>query len=128
MIYLLLAASAVCYGPYWWIVPAILAARAACISFLDYVYHYGTRTDELMHASNLRLPAPIALLLLNFNLHGVHHRLPYLPWHALPAAFRDDGDRYDGGYLAAAARQLRGPIPRGALESTIDDRRALSRA
>ncbi len=120
VIYLLLGASMICYGSYWWVVLAMLAARAVCISFLDYVYHYGTRTDELMHARNLRLPSPIAGLLLNFNLHGVHHRRPYLPWHALPAAFRDDGDRYDGDYLAAAVGQLRGPVPRATLAALAE--------
>lgn len=110
IIYLLLAASMACYGAWWWLVPTLLGLRAACISFLDYVYHYGTRTDELLHANNLRLPAALQAVLLNFNLHGVHHRHPQLPWHALPDAFRADGDRFDGGYGAAALRQLGGPI------------------
>lgn len=110
IVYALLAASMACYGARWWLVPVFLGLRAACISFLDYVYHYGTRTDELLHANNLRLPAAVQAVLLNFNLHGVHHRHPQLPWHALPQAFRADGDRFDGGYAAAALRQLHGPI------------------
>ena len=110
VIYLLLGTSLYFYGAYWWVVAAILAMRGFCISFLDYIYHYESRLDELLHADNLHLPRPVAALLLNFNLHGVHHRHPSLPWRALPDAFRRDGDRYHGDYAQAAVRQFRGPI------------------
>lgn len=105
-----LAASLYGYGAYWWLALCLLAGRAACISFLDYIYHYGTRTDQVSHARNLRLPRPFAWLLLHFNLHGVHHRHPRLPWRALPQAFRREGHGYAGSYGPAALAQLRGPI------------------
>lgn len=110
LIVLLLGGSLFAYGAWWWLVPAILAARCICISFLDYVYHYGTPIDRLLHAYNLRLPAPLSAALLNFNLHAVHHRHPSLPWRWLPEAFRAESDDYHSGYGAAALRQLRGPI------------------
>jgi fatty acid desaturase len=118
LIYAALAASAVAYGPYWWMVLAILAARGVAISFLDYIYHYGTGIDRPLHARNLRASPPLATLLLNFNLHGIHHRHPRLPWRALPDAFRNERGSYDGDYLVAALRQLRGPIPIGAVSPT----------
>ena len=111
IVYLLLAASLYAYGAYWWLVLVILAARGFCISFLDYIYHYDTPIDDLAHAYNLSLPRPLALFLLNFNLHGVHHRYPNLPWNGLRQAFERDDDRYHDGYLTATARQLRGPVP-----------------
>ena len=115
LIILLLGSSLYAYGAWWWLLPAILAARCVCISFLDYVYHYGTPIDRLLHAYNLELPAPLSAALLNFNLHAVHHRHPNLPWPWLPEAFEADKDRYHADYVRAAARQLRGPIPLPAL-------------
>lgn len=107
----LYGAGAWAYGADAWILLAALAARGLCISFLDYVYHYASPLDDRLHAYNLRLPTAVQAALLNFNLHGVHHRHPGLPWRALPAAFARDGARFDGGYGAFALRQLRGPLP-----------------
>jgi fatty acid desaturase len=43
-------------------------------------------------------------------LHGIHHRNPAVPWKGLPSVFREHGAVYHGNYLAAAARQLNGPV------------------
>jgi fatty acid desaturase len=60
-----------------------------------------------------------SLLFLNNNLHHVHHKRPDLPWHALPAYYRDHqrellaengGLRYRGGYLEVMRRFWRRPI------------------
>lgn len=110
-----LIASAWLYGSQWWGLIAILGTRTVCISFLDYIYHYGSGVDDVWSAYNLKLPPGVAVFLLNFNLHGVHHRHPRLPWWALPEAFRLEHGRFDGHYVAAALRQLRGPIPLAAL-------------
>lgn len=113
-----LALAAFCYGAHWPLLVALLLARGFLISFLDNVYHYATPVDEVFFARNLRLPAGGAALLLNFNLHGVHHVNPAIPWSDLPEAFELEGGRYQGEYFAAALGQLRGPIavqdlPRG---------------
>ena len=107
-IWLLLGCSFWAYGSWWWLAPLILAVRCICISFLDYVYHYDSPVDRLLHAYNLSLPAPLAGALLNFNLHAVHHRHPNLSWRWLPEAFRMQGDVYHASYLDAALHQLRG--------------------
>jgi fatty acid desaturase len=52
----------------------------------------------------------LATLFLNFNLHGIHHINPAISWINLPHAFEVQGGRYQGGYFAAAFRQLLGPI------------------
>jgi fatty acid desaturase len=98
------------YGSHWPLLAALLAARGFLISFLDNVYHYRTPVNDIFYASNLRLPAPLAALLLNFNLHGVHHQNPAAPWWRLPLLFRDSAQIYHGGYFSAAARQLYGPV------------------
>jgi fatty acid desaturase len=99
-----------CYGASWPLLLILVAARGFLISFLDNIYHYRTPVNDIFYASNLRLPAPLAGLLLNFNLHGTHHRNPAAPWSRLPALFRDRADVYHGGYFSAAARQLCGPV------------------
>ena len=99
-----------CYGEYWPLLLAILGSRGFFISFLDNVYHYRTRVNDIFYASNLWLPAPCAKLLLNFNLHGVHHQNPAVPWNRLPSVFCESVEVYHGNYFSAAARQLNGPV------------------
>jgi fatty acid desaturase len=99
-----------CYGGDWLLLIAVLSARAFLISFLDNVYHYATPVGDIFYARNLRLAAVPAKLLLHFNLHGVHHLNPAIPWIDLPQAFDAQAGKYHDDYFAAAVRQLRGPI------------------
>ncbi len=98
------------YGAFWPLLVAVLAARALLISFLDNVYHYRTPVGDIFYAKNLSLPPWLSTLLLNFNLHGAHHRQPAVPWRGLPFLFRDQGQVYQGNYFAAAIDQLHGPL------------------
>ena len=98
------------YGAYWPLLVAIMAARGLLISFLDNVYHYRTPVSDIFYAKNLWLPPWPAKLLLNFNLHGIHHRHPAIPWRGLPLLFREQAEIYHGDYFAAAADQLHGPV------------------
>jgi fatty acid desaturase len=106
----LLSLSFYCYGERWPLLLAMLAARGLLISFLDNVYHYETPVGEVFYARNLSLNGPLARLLLHFNLHGIHHLNPAIPWIDLPKAFRAQAGKFEGGYFSAALRQLRGPI------------------
>ena len=96
--------------------PAALAARAFLISFLDNVYHYETPIGDTFYARNLALPAAFSAGLLHFNLHGVHHRNPSIPWAGLPEAFEREEYRFHGDYFTAALAQ-QAPAP--ALNETI---------
>lgn len=107
----LIGLSVYLYGPYWPMLAAFLLARGVLISVLDNVYHFGTPIDRPDYARNLSLPAPFRLLLLNMNLHRVHHRRPALPWWALPDALAAVGDGFDGRLLPAALAQFAGPVP-----------------
>ena len=106
----LIALSAAAFGEHWPMLLAFLIARGVLISVLDNVYHFGTPIDRPDYARNLSLPGPLRLLLLNMNLHRVHHLRPALPWWALPAQFRASRDRYDAPLLRAAAAQFAGPV------------------
>ena len=105
-----LTLSFVCYGEYWPLLLAALLARGFLISFLDNVYHYETTVGDIFYAKNLHLARPLSKLLLNFNLHGIHHVNPAIPWVHLPKAFEAGASQFQGDYFAAAARQLCGPI------------------
>lgn len=105
-----LAVSVYAYGAHWPVLAGILLARGLLISFLDNVYHYETPVGDIFYAKNLRLAAPLSKLLLNFNLHGIHHINPAISWINLPQAFLVQKAEFQGGYFAAAWRQLHGPI------------------
>ena len=98
------------YGQDWPLIAAALVARGFLISFLDNVYHYETPVSDVFYAKNLRLPPPLAMLLLNFNLHGIHHINPAISWINLAKAFETQGGKFQGSYFATALRQLHGPI------------------
>ena len=110
LIYLWLTLAFLCYGAHWPLLVGVLLARGFFISFLDNVYHYATPVGDIFYAKNLRLAQPLDKLLLNFNLHGVHHVNPAIPWIDLPNAFEAEAGKFHGGYFTAAWRQLRGPI------------------
>jgi fatty acid desaturase len=106
----LIACSAIAFGEQWPMLVAFLFARGAMISVFDNVYHFATPVDRPEYARNLWLPAPLRLLVLNMNMHRVHHARPALPWWALPAQFRAKGDRYDAPLLRTALSQFAGPV------------------
>lgn len=107
----LLGASLVLYGEHAWMLGLMLLGRGFMVSVVDNSFHYGTPLDDVRYARNLGLPVVLERLILNFNLHRVHHHQAGLSWAALPAAFAAGGERYDVGFAAAVARQFRGPIP-----------------
>ena len=98
------------YGPHGSLLAAGLAARALLISFLDNIYHYETPVSDVFFAKNLSLPKPLAAVLLNFNLHGIHHINPAISWIDLPKGFDAQAGKYHGRYFTTALHQLRGPI------------------
>ncbi len=98
------------FGPNYSFFLAFLFVRAFLISFLDYVYHYGTPVGSNLHGKNLELPEVVSKFLLHFNLHGIHHQHPGLSWVELPKAFKEKKLRYDGQYIRAALEQINGPI------------------
>ena len=120
----LFSVSFYCYGEHWPLLLAVLAARGFLISFLDNVYHYETPVGDVFYARNLRLNGALERLLLHFNLHGIHHLNPAIPWSDLPRAFLAQAGKFEGSYFSAALRQLRGPIalqdlPGGAAKEKI---------
>jgi fatty acid desaturase len=61
---------------------------------------------------NLFMPKVFAMLVLNFNLHRIHHRHPNVPWIELPDYFARQFETYDQNFLIALLHQLCGPIPK----------------
>jgi fatty acid desaturase len=113
----LIAVAATLYGAHWPMLLAFLLARGALISIFDNVYHYATPIDRPDYARNLWLPAPIRLLILNMNLHRVHHARTALAWWELPGELASTGDRFDAKLFPQALAQFAGPVPVSALVS-----------
>jgi fatty acid desaturase len=110
VIYVILALSACCFGQHWRIFAALLILRTFLVSFHDNVYHYGTPLGVTASGHNLFMPWSISRLVLNFNLHRIHHCYPNVPWIQLPEYFVRLSGVYDQHFLSAALNQLRGPI------------------
>jgi fatty acid desaturase len=90
--------------------PALLAtlyARAVVYSTFDNLPRYGTVGRADRAAKNLTLPHWASFIVLNRNLHPLHHEQPHLCWRVLPAHLADAAT--DGNYLLAAIRQFSGP-------------------
>lgn len=107
----LFAVSFACYGENWEMLLGSLVGRAFLVSFLDNVYHYRTPVNEVFFARNLWLPPLLSKAFLHFNLHGVHHKNPSIPWIRLPEMFGKGSERFSTNYFAAAWQQLYGPAP-----------------
>ena len=86
--------------------------RALIVSFYDNAYHYGTDPHDNQAANNLAVPRVLQVLLLNHNMHRVHHRHPAASWAALPGFFAADRDAFDGALLATGLQQIKGPMRR----------------
>jgi fatty acid desaturase len=98
------------WGESWPVFAACVAARWSAQSLLDNAPHYGMPLDSGLNARNTTLPKLGGLLIMNGNYHGVHHHAPQLRWHELPAAFARSGASAECSWLAALARQFRGPL------------------
>lgn len=99
------------YGQYWWALLAASLCRGFLISFADNLPHYGTSTQDTRYAYNLSMPGLLQKLILNFNLHRVHHHYPNVPWSQLPEQLQQTGDHTDINYFKQGMRQWRGVIP-----------------
>jgi fatty acid desaturase len=106
----LIVVSACLFGRYWPMLAAFVAARGMLISIFDNVYHFATPIDRPDYARNLWLPAPFRMLILNMNLHRVHHARPALAWWELPGELRATGDGFDAPLFTAALTQFSGPV------------------
>ncbi len=86
--------------------------RALIVSFYDNAYHYGTDPHDSQAANNLSVPRLVQPLLLNHNMHRVHHRHPAASWAMLPGLFEADKDGFDGVLVATGLQQIKGPMRR----------------
>jgi len=106
----LFAAALWTWGPRWPLLLACLLARWMTLSILDNAPHYGTPRDSNLYAPDMRAPSWVSGVLLNGNLHGLHHAQPDLPWRELPARFAETQGRYATAWLTTVLRQFKGPM------------------
>lgn len=90
----------------------LLLARAFIISFYDNAYHYGTDAYDLQAANNLSVPEFLRPIILNHNLHRIHHRYPTASWAVLRELEQRDGEQFDATLASTIWQQLKGPMRR----------------
>jgi fatty acid desaturase len=109
---------AVCGIPLWAYLALYVLPGTSLTLVRSFAEHKAARTP-FERSAVVEAGPLLSLLFLNNNLHYVHHRRPDLPWHALPAYYRDHrrqilaengGLLYRGGYLEIARRFLLRPI------------------
>ena len=88
--------------------------RGFIVSFYDNAYHYGTDPYDHRAAKNLSMPAFLQVIMLNHNLHRVHHRYPTSSWAVLRDFERRDAEQYDASLSSTIWQQLKGPVRRPA--------------
>jgi fatty acid desaturase len=96
------------YGAWWPALVATMYLRGVWLSLADNLPHYDVSLDEPQRARNFRVPAVWRPILMNHQLHQLHHRYPTLPWTALPALARESDlpSADDASYFGAAIRQF----------------------
>jgi fatty acid desaturase len=97
------------YGAHWPLLMLGIALRGLIVSLMDNAPHYGTPAVVGADAINARTGRLGRWLLLNQNLHAVHHERPDLPWIELPGVLTSENRRCEMGYLTMLTRQVLGP-------------------
>lgn len=97
--------------------------RALIVSYYDNAYHYGTDPHDNQAANNLAVPGAVRRLILNHNMHRVHHRHPSASWAKLPELFMTDKDRYDGVLVSTGMQQIKGPTRRPSVPGLVESQR-----
>jgi len=86
--------------------------RAFIVSFYDNAYHYGTDPHDLQAANNLSVPRFLQPIILNHNLHRLHHRYPTASWAVLTEFEKRDAETFDSSLAKTIWLQLKGPLRR----------------
>ncbi len=109
-ILLLFGASAYFYRGHWIAFASLIGMRALLISLMDNIYHYGTPVKVTLSGHNLSLPRWLAVGVLNFNYHRIHHTHPNVPWTGLPRLYAQNVEHCDANFFVALFQQFRGPL------------------
>jgi fatty acid desaturase len=106
-------------GPWHWQTLAIAyAAFAFSWSSLQWIYHMHTPVHVVEGAYNLRAPALVRLLFLNFNYNLTHHRRPS-PLAGAACAERSEREPAD---LVSIRASVQAPVPFPQDQSVLDKR------
>jgi fatty acid desaturase len=96
------------HGPYtsvflWaWFGPSLSAIGFLAFANTAWPHHPGKETSRYRNTRVLMVPRVLRLLMLNQNLHLVHHLRPTIPWYEYPAFWAQNKDRIlaEGGQIA----------------------------
>lgn len=76
-----------------WFVPDFIAIGLLGFTLTAWPHHPAKDTSRIGNARNLDVPRIMQWLLGNQHLHLVHHYAPSVPWHRLPAYWRENKQR-----------------------------------
>jgi fatty acid desaturase len=121
----LFAAAFYCYGSWWPVLAVTMYLRGVWLSLADNLPHHGVALDEPGRSRNFRVSRGWQGVLMNHQLHRLHHQHPTLPWTALSVLASESHSEQTEcrapAYFSSALRQFKGP---GALDATAPSRRA----
>ncbi|MDE3015937.1 MAG: fatty acid desaturase [Pseudomonadota bacterium] len=121
----LYGASVWSYGAWWPVLLSAMYMRGVWHSFADNVAHHAVPMGERDRSRNYTLPRPFQLLVMNQQLHLMHHRYPAVPWASLTSLDVHEDERPRGNYFLAAIRQMdraypiRAPLRLAALKAEM---------
>jgi beta-carotene hydroxylase len=76
-----------------WLLPSFLAIGALGFLNTAWPHHPAQETTKLKNTRNAYVPWILQVLMLNQNLHLVHHLKPNLPWYQYPEYWRENRER-----------------------------------
>jgi fatty acid desaturase len=88
------------------------------LSVMLYIFHYRTTLGSPVHynARSLKHSWLLSWILLNFNEHTTHHKLPFVPWYQLHRLRKNlpkdyaDYNKDSISFTQAILQQLKGPV------------------
>lgn len=75
-----------------WLLPVFISMGFLGFVLTAWPHHPAEDTSRIGNAKNLDVPRVLQWLLGNQHLHLVHHYAPSVPWHKLPAYWREHKD------------------------------------
>lgn len=90
-----------------WILPAWIGIGLLAFANTAWPHHPAKSLNKYLNTRNTYVPWALQLLMLNQNLHHVHHLKPNLPWYQYPEYWREHQDEVfkNGGQVRVHTRR-----------------------
>jgi len=113
-----------------WVIPAYIGVGLLSCANVAFPHHPAKETDKFRNAHNAYVPWVIQLVMLNQNLHLVHHLNPRIPWYEYPEYWKEHEHEFtEKGAPLAVFTSRREPyalVPQAAIEAAHRIRERIS--